>query len=78
APDALSVDDSDHVWHLARLGWTMRTLSGGDAITTTVPIGGFGAVGDGSSGVRWDRERAVLMFEALAEDNPVPPEALGP
>lgn len=78
APDALSVDDSDHVWHLARLGWTMRTLSGGEAITTTVPIGGFGAVDDGSSGVLWDRERAVQMFEALAEDNPVPPEALGP
>ncbi|MGH3910369.1 MAG: LCP family protein, partial [Pseudonocardiaceae bacterium] len=78
APEAVTVDNGDHVWHLARLGWTMRSLSGGDAVTTTVPIGGFGEVGNGSSAVLWDRDRAVQMFEALAQDRPIPPEALGP
>ncbi|MGH4014304.1 MAG: LCP family protein [Pseudonocardiaceae bacterium] len=78
APEAVTVDNGDHVWHLARLAWTMRALSGPDAVTTTVPIAGFGAVGDGGSAVLWDRERAVQMFDALAEDRPVPPEALGP
>ncbi|MGH3906437.1 MAG: LCP family protein [Pseudonocardiaceae bacterium] len=78
APEAVTVDNGDHVWHLARLGWTMRSLSGGDAVTTTVPIGGFGEVGNGSSAVLWDRDRAVQMFEALAQDRPIPQEALGP
>lgn len=73
APEAVSVDSGDHVWHLAGLG---RALAGGGAVTTTVPIAGFGTVGDGSSAVLWNRERAVLMFDALAQDRPVPPDAL--
>ncbi|MDQ4011142.1 MAG: LCP family protein [Actinomycetota bacterium] len=72
APDVVTVDDSDHVWNLARLGWAMRSLSGGDAVTTTVPIVGFGTLRDGSSGVLWDREAAGQLFTALAEDRPVP------
>lgn len=78
APDAVTVDSSDHVWHLARLGWTMRKLSGGGAVTTTVPISGFGAVDDGSSGVLWNRKRAGDLFGALAEDRTIPADALGP
>jgi LCP family protein required for cell wall assembly len=76
APAAVSVDTGDHIWHLARLGLAMRALSGGTAVTTTVPIAGFGRVEDGSSAVLWDRQRAVLLFDALAQDRPVPPETL--
>jgi LCP family protein required for cell wall assembly len=72
APDTVTVDTSDHVWHLARLGWAMRSLSGGRAVTLTVPFAGFGPVSDGSSGVLWDREQAGRLFAALAEDRPVP------
>ncbi|MGH3928904.1 MAG: LCP family protein, partial [Pseudonocardiaceae bacterium] len=54
APSAVTVDNAARVWHLARLGWTMRALSGGDVVTTTVPIAGFGQIGDGSSAVLWD------------------------
>lgn len=78
APEVLTVDTTDHVWHLARLGLAMRTLSSGDAVTTTVPVAGFGPVDDGSAAVLWDRQRASLMFEALAEGRAVPPEAQGP
>lgn len=78
APAAITVDDGAHVWNLARLGWTMRALSGGGAVTTTVPIAGFGQLGDGSSAVLWNRERAAQLFSALAQDRPVPPDALGP
>ncbi|MGH3941770.1 MAG: LCP family protein [Pseudonocardiaceae bacterium] len=77
-PSAITVDNSARFWHLARLGWTMRALSGGDVVTTTVPIAGFGQIGDGSSAVLWDRERAGRMFDALAQDLPVPPDTLGP
>ncbi|MGQ0777597.1 MAG: LCP family protein [Pseudonocardiales bacterium] len=77
-PAAVTVDDGAHVWHLARLGWTMRALSGGEAVSTTVPIAGFGQLGNGSSAVLWNRERAAQLFDALAQDRPVPPDALGP
>lgn len=75
-PDALTVDNGDHVWHLARLGWAMRGISSGGVVTTTVPIAGFGTVGDGGSAVLWDRDAADVMFDALAQDEPVPPEVL--
>ncbi|MDQ3760793.1 MAG: LCP family protein [Actinomycetota bacterium] len=72
APDVVTVGTGDHVWHLARLGWAMRSLAGGDAVTMTVPIAGFGPVSDGSSGVLWDRKQATRLFDALAQDRPVP------
>ncbi len=72
APDTVTVDDGGHVWNLARLGWALRALSGGDAVTTTVPIAGFSRMSDGSSGVLWDREQAGRLFDALAQDRPVP------
>ncbi len=78
APKAITVDDGDHVWQLARLGWTMRSLTGGNAVTTTVPIAGFGRLSDGSSTVLWNHDRASQLFGALAQDTPVPADALGP
>lgn len=75
-PDALTVGNGDHAWHLTRLGWAMRGISSGGVVTTTVPIAGFGEVDDGGSAVLWDREAAAVMFDALAQDRPVPPEVL--
>ncbi|MGH3846109.1 MAG: LCP family protein, partial [Pseudonocardiaceae bacterium] len=72
APHTVTVDDGDRVWDLARLGWAMRSLSHGDAVTTTVPFAGFGPVSDGSSAVLWDREQAAQLFTALAQDQPAP------
>ncbi len=72
APDTVTIDGGDRVWDLARLGWAMRSLSHGDAVTTTVPFAGFGRASDGSSGVLWDREEAGRLFDALAQDRPVP------
>jgi LCP family protein required for cell wall assembly len=74
---AITVDDGDHVWHLVGLAWAMRGLSGGEGITTTVPVGGVGSSG-GASVVRWDRERALELFDALAADETPPESALGP
>jgi LCP family protein required for cell wall assembly len=68
APDTITVDSGDRVWNLARLGWAMRSLSHGDAVTTTVPFSGFGPVSDGSSGVLWDREEASRLFSRLARE----------
>ncbi|MGH3514495.1 MAG: LCP family protein, partial [Pseudonocardiaceae bacterium] len=68
APKTITVDNGDHVWDLARLGWAMRSLSSGNAVTETVPIAGFGPVTDGTSGVLWDRERAGRLFSGLAQN----------
>ncbi|HZZ47809.1 MAG TPA: LCP family protein [Pseudonocardia sp.] len=74
-PAAVTVDRSDHVWHLARLSWAMRELSGGSGLTTTVPIGGFGSFG-GSSVVKWDTTRAKALFGALADDEAPPKSSI--
>jgi LCP family protein required for cell wall assembly len=68
---ALTVDDGDHIWDLARLGWAMR----GDTTTVTVPIGEFTGNESGDV-VVWDHDAAGQLFEALADDQPVPQAAL--
>ena len=65
---SITVADGDHIWNLASLGLAMRGLS--DGISTTVPVR------DGA--VNWDRTRASALFEALANDEPPPANALGP
>ncbi len=71
--DALTVDNGDHLWNLAALGWAMR----GDLVTTTVPIAGFEDTGSGNV-VVWDDDRTKLFFGALARDEPLPPELVTP
>ncbi|MFC4458258.1 LCP family protein [Pseudonocardia nematodicida] len=71
--DTITVDDSDHIWHLAGLGWAMRGASGSDGVQTTVPIGG-----SSGSSLRWDRERAQALFGALQNDERPPESSFGP
>ncbi|ANY09938.1 LytTR family transcriptional regulator [Pseudonocardia sp. HH130630-07] len=71
--DTITVDDSDHIWHLAGLAWGMRGVSGGDGVQTTVPIGG-----SSGSNLRWDKDRAQQLFGALQQDQAPPEESFGP
>ncbi|WAC91742.1 LCP family protein [Mycobacterium sp. Aquia_213] len=71
AADALTVDDGDHVWDLARLGWALHEST----TTLTVPIGDFTSNSAGSV-VVWNHDVAAKLFEALAADAPVPAAAL--
>ena len=73
---SLTVDESAHLWHLARLGLGMRELTGGNGVTTTVPIGEVDAVNGIGSVVRWDRDDASRLFEALSADQPVPADLI--
>lgn len=68
---SLSVDQGDHIWNLARLGWALH----GSITTTTVPIGEFTG-SDSGSVVVWDSEAAGRLFGALAADDPVPQDVL--
>jgi LCP family protein required for cell wall assembly len=58
--DALTVDEGDHVWHLARLALGM--VRGADQ--QTVPVGGF-ADTDAGSVVLWDDAAAEDLFSGL-------------
>ncbi|GAA2103718.1 LCP family protein [Actinomadura alba] len=66
------VDDGDHLIDLARLMWSMRGVSGGDGVTTTVPIGGAGSSPAAGSYITWDRAKALQLFDALKNDTAVP------
>jgi LCP family protein required for cell wall assembly len=72
AADALTVDQGDHVWDMARLGWALH----GSTVALTVPIGDVTGTDVGSV-VVWDHDKAAQLFEALAADQPVPPAVLG-
>ncbi len=71
AVDALTVDDSDHLWNLARLGWALR----GATTTLTVPIGQYTS-NDSGDVVIWDEEAAGALFSALNTDAAIPQSAL--
>ena len=73
AAAALTVDQGNHVWDLARLGWAMH----GPTIAITVPIGEL-TDSDAGSVVVWNHEAARALFDALASDTPVPADALSP
>jgi LCP family protein required for cell wall assembly len=72
AADALTVDQGDHVWDLARLGWALH----GSITTLTVPIGELTG-SDAGSVVVWNHDEAAQLFDALDADKPVPPAILG-
>jgi hypothetical protein len=64
---ALTVNQGDDVWDLARLGWAMH----GPVTAITVPIGEF-TESDAGSVVVWNHDAARKLFDALASDAPVP------
>jgi LCP family protein required for cell wall assembly len=77
APDALTVDEGDHIYHLPSFGLAMAGASSGTTITTTVPIGGAKDVGGQVGQVQlWDKEKATQLFEALRNDTAVPADVI--
>ncbi|GAA5047042.1 hypothetical protein GCM10023318_13020 [Nocardia callitridis] len=68
---SLKVDQKDHIWDLAMLGWAMR----GETVATTVPIGGFEDTDSGNV-LLWDSEQASPFFDALAKDQAIPDDLL--
>jgi LCP family protein required for cell wall assembly len=66
------VDDGDHLYDLARMMWAMKGVSGGNGVTTTVPIGGAGSSASAGSYITWDRSKAATLFGALKQDQEIP------
>ncbi|MHC1563251.1 LCP family protein [Actinomycetospora sp. C-140] len=69
----LTVDNSTHIWNLVSLGFAMRSLSGGSGVTTTVPVDLSSSV---SGGVVWNKQKSAQFFDAIREDNDIPPDLL--
>jgi LCP family protein required for cell wall assembly len=71
---AVAVGSDDGLVDTFRFGWSLRKVASGHATTMTVPIAdpGFDPGGGIGSTVRWDRAKALAVFEALKSDQPVP------
>lgn len=74
--DSLIVDERTGPFDLVWFAWQMKRLSGGDGITTTVPVAGTGMAPGAGSVVFWDRQKALALFDALQADEPVPKRLL--
>ncbi|WP_237101611.1 LCP family protein [Nonomuraea sp. MG754425] len=72
ATDSVEVDSGTGAFNLLSLGLAM----GDSPVTTVVPFGGNEVVAGGGSAVKWDREKALALFNALKEDKPVPKEVI--
>jgi LCP family protein required for cell wall assembly len=71
ATKSVAVDNGDHVYQLIRFPLALRAVGRGDGVTTTVPIGASDTVPGAGSVLRWDRAKALALFNALREDRPV-------
>jgi LCP family protein required for cell wall assembly len=75
APDAVTVDEGDHLHHLPSLAFAIGGASDGSTLSTTVPMGGSESTDVGSV-ILWDEDKASRMFEALRTDQPVPEDTI--
>jgi LCP family protein required for cell wall assembly len=76
AGDALTVGDDTGPIDLLFFGRAMLAVTGADGLRITVPVAGTPTLPGVGSVVRWDRERALALFDAIAEDRPIPDEVL--
>ncbi|QFU88839.1 LCP family protein [Amycolatopsis sp. YIM 10] len=65
APEALTMDEGDHLHNLVGLAFAMRGISSGGVVTTTVPV-------TSASAENWDKKKSEQLFDALKNDKPIP------
>jgi LCP family protein required for cell wall assembly len=71
APDAITLDQGDHLHNLPSLAFAMSGASSGSTQTTTVPMGGAKSVAKIGSVILWDDAKAKQLFDALRTDGAV-------
>nr|BFE85085.1 LCP family protein [Planobispora longispora] len=71
ATDSVAVGEETATFDLLSLGLAM----GDNPVTTIVPFSGFESI-NGQEVVRWDRDKALRLFRALAQDKQVPKDVL--
>lgn len=71
--DTLIVDDNTGLTDLATLFDAMRTVSGGDGKSITIPIANADYhTSTGESAVKWDPTKSKQVFDAIKNDTAVP------
>ncbi|MBP2706291.1 LCP family protein [Microbispora sp. RL4-1S] len=71
AADSVAVDPGTGLFDLLSVGLAMR----GGPVATAVPIGSLPRI-NGQDVVKWDTQKALRLFGALAEDKPVPKDVI--
>jgi LCP family protein required for cell wall assembly len=71
-PDAITLDEGDHLHNLPPLGFAMAGASTGETVSTTVPVGGSRNVPKIGSAILWDQAKSKQLFDALREDTALP------
>jgi LCP family protein required for cell wall assembly len=66
----IAVDRGDHIYHLIRFPFALRSVSSGQGVAGTVPVAGTQTLSRVGSVVLWDRAKALALFEALRQDQP--------
>ncbi|MEP7194585.1 MAG: LCP family protein [Actinomycetota bacterium] len=56
---------------VTRVLQAMRTVSGGDGLSLTVPVSNTGLATNVGSAVKWDTPKAVELFNAIKNDTPL-------
>jgi LCP family protein required for cell wall assembly len=74
--DALAVGEDTGIVDAARFALAMRAISSDKGITLTVPIENPDYRTPAGSAVKWDSTKALALFRALRDGNPVPPSLL--
>lgn len=68
ATTALTTDDGDGPVSLVQLGLTMRAVAGPDGKRVTVPVADLNYRTSAGSTVRWDRPKALALFQRLRDN----------
>lgn len=71
AADSVAVDPGSGLFDLLSVGLAMRE----GPVATAVPIGSLPTIG-GQAVVKWDTQKALRLFEALAADKQVPKDVI--
>ena len=74
--DALTVGQSTGVFDTARFALAMRAVSSDKGVTMTVPVESGGISTPVGSAVKWDSDKALTLFHALRDGEPIPPSLL--
>lgn len=68
---ALTIGEDTSMWETGRMAWAMRTISGGDGESLTVPISDPNYNSPAGSAVLWDEAKAEELFTALNNGDPL-------
>jgi LCP family protein required for cell wall assembly len=71
-PDAITLDEGDHLHNLPSLGFAMAGASTGETVSTSVPIGGSRNVPKVGASLLWDPAKSKQLFDALRNDTALP------